>query len=182
MSTPTDQHDWILPRQLVETAQAMDAEASAGIAAIDRAIAQIASHSERLHDHLQRLRRYLASRVGSDVARVVAAVVCDVFQVTEHDLFGRSRPDPVCLARHAAMSILHFRLGLSLSETGKRVGNRTHKAVINGIQNIANRRAQSAEIEQRMTLAETILSGLPIRKSVAQSEHQEPTTTPTDHA
>lgn len=146
------------------------------IRALECAVHELTGHAEILGDKLRQLRMERSVLSQTDEFMAVIAAAANAFGVAPDDILGKTRPDSVCLARHAAMAICHGTLRYSFRKTGMRF-DRDHGAVISGIENIHNRCAQSKEVAQMMERARLAVSHLTASDSKSENE-----TTPTSHA
>lgn len=82
-----------------------------------------------------------AAVTAYDIERIRATIraAASVWGVSSRDIIGRSRAQPVALARQAAMTLVKHMTGISLAQIGECFGNRDHGSVKHAINTIEKR-------------------------------------------
>ena len=97
---------------------------------------------------------------GSEIMGGIAlavSVACDVWGVTQAELFSRARPERLNKPRFAVYSYLRNQCGLSFPDVARLMGRRDHATIIHGVKTLkgwaevdATLRAQVAEFNRRL--------------------------------
>ncbi len=78
----------------------------------------------------------------------IVRVVADYYNLSPHQLTGRSRTSQIALARHISMYLIRTMLGMPLTKIGSYFGGKDHTTVMNGVSKVEKDVEKNADLKK----------------------------------